>query len=370
MFSFLSKIKSIFSRRAWKEKYEKYERHISSVALISGFIIDTLTLSRIDRFFETFVFFGYLFLASTGIILVNLAEQNRLGEKPSKFHTLFLVVIQFSFGALFSGFTVFYFRSASLTASWPFILFLLALLVGNEFFRTRYQKLVFQISILFVAIFSLSIFYVPIITKTLGVGTFIVSGSISLVIIGLFLFVVSCFLPNRIYESKKTIAGSILGIFVIINIFYFTNIIPPIPLSLKDVGVFHNVSKKISGYEVIGEDRSWYEFLFPFQRISLMKEKPIYVLSSVFAPTNLNTNIVHNWQYFDEGIKRWVSVSKIEFAIEGGADGGYRGYSQKTNLFTGYWRVDIETPRGQVIGRIRFKIVEVKDFLRLETKKF
>lgn len=369
MLQIFSKIKNLFSPNAWKEKYERYERHISSIALVSGFILDSITLNRIDRLFENAILFFYLIVAGLGIILINLSEQGRWGGRFSRFHTFFLILIQFSFGALFSAFTIFYFRSSSLAVSWPFILFLAGLLIANELLKTRYQKLIFQITIFFVTIFSLTIFYVPIITKTLGVWTFIISGIVSLVLITLFIYLLYRFVPERVVGSKKALATSIGVIFLIINLLYFTNIIPPIPLSLKEAEVFHLVEKNpAGGYKVEREVRPWYEFLFPFERVTLVPNKPLYVLSSVFAPTNLNTDIVHEWQYFDEKTKRWATAGEVRFAIEGGADGGYRGFSQKSNLFSGYWRVDIETPRGQMIGRLKFKIIDSQKSFSVESQ--
>lgn len=367
MFSFFSKIKNFFSGRVIRERYERHERYISSVALIAGFIVDNITLSRIDRLFENIVLFTYLFVAGVGIVLINISEQGRWGGRFSTLHNFFLIVIQFSFGALFSAFTIFYFRSSSLIASWPFILFLVSLLFANEILKTRYQKLLFQITIFFVTIFSLTIFYVPIVTKTMGVWTFLMSGVISLVLVTLFIYLLHYFVPERVKKAKKALVLSIGLVFVAINFFYFTNIIPPIPLSLKDVGVYHLVSKQLDGYKVEKEIRPWYEIFFPFERISLSPNNPIYVLSSVFAPTHLNTDIVHRWEYFDEKDKRWKTASEIRFAIEGGADNGYRGFSQKTALFPGYWRVDIETPRGQTIGRLKFRIVNTTKPFSVET---
>ena len=68
----------------------------------------------------------------------------------------------------------------------------------------------------------------------------------------------------------------------------------------------------------------------------------------------------HHWQFFDAKNDRWVSRSRIEFPITGGADGGYRGYSLKNNIEPGKWRVRVETVRGQVLGEERFRI-EISD---------
>ncbi|MCF1193471.1 DUF2914 domain-containing protein, partial [Mangrovimonas sp. AS39] len=65
---------------------------------------------------------------------------------------------------------------------------------------------------------------------------------------------------------------------------------------------------------------------------------------------------------------KWVSGSKISFPIKGGRNEGYRGFSKKENVFSGKWRVDIETERGQVVGRVRFDIFIVDTAGVLETK--
>jgi hypothetical protein len=153
----------------------------------------------------------------------------------------------------------------------------------------------------------------------------------------------------------------ILGIFFTINILYFLNIIPPIPLSLKSFGVYHSITRDSDG-SFVGQEEvsgSWYEEVFSRKKITITdKNDSIYVFSAIFAPTKLNTNIVHNWQYFDELESKWVSASRAGFSIYGGRDAGYRGYSLKTSLFAGKWRVDIETPRGQLIGRVKFNVVQ------------
>ena len=46
-------------------------------------------------------------------------------------------------------------------------------------------------------------------------------------------------------------------------------------------------------------------------------------------------------------------------AIEGGRDGGYRGYSIKTNLPDGEWRCVVETEKGLVVGEVYFSVVSL-----------
>ena len=55
----------------------RYERHLSSLALGMGFIIDSLTLKRIDLPFENFILIGYFVLVGTSIITLNFLETKK-----------------------------------------------------------------------------------------------------------------------------------------------------------------------------------------------------------------------------------------------------------------------------------------------------
>jgi len=76
----------------------------------------------------------------------------------------------------------------------------------------------------------------------------------------------------------------------------------------------------------------------------------------VFAPVHFTMKIVHSWQHYNGKRKRWVPVSVVSYPINGGRDGGYRGYTIKTNPGPGEWRVDISTGDGHLLGRIRFSV--------------
>ncbi|MEX2013486.1 MAG: DUF2914 domain-containing protein [Parcubacteria group bacterium] len=339
--------------------YERHERHLSSLALILGFIFDSLTLQRIDFLFENLVMLSYLAISGGGIVLLNYCHEypphSSFFVRVEKLLPLF---IQFTFGGLFSAFFIFYTRSATLSSSWPFILILLFILVGNEFFRAHYRRLTFQVSLYFLAVFSFFIFFIPILLKAMGAAIFVLSGVVSLIFIYLFSLVLFKFVPERFRDSRTNLKNSVFSIFILINILYFLNLIPPIPLALEDAGVYHFIEKVGENYTMVEEKKIWYESLLFFlpETINIKAGSPLYVLSSVFAPTDLDTRIIHDWQYFDYRVEAWVSVSKITFPITGGRSEGYRGFSRKESLFEGKWRVDVKTEKGQIIGRVRFNI--------------
>jgi hypothetical protein len=84
--------------------------------------------------------------------------------------------------------------------------------------------------------------------------------------------------------------------------------------------------------------------------------QPLYAYAAIFAPIRFSMRLVHSWQRYDTKRKRWVAVSNVSYAINGGRDGGYRGYTIKRNPGPGEWRVDIATADGHLLGRERFSV--------------
>lgn len=350
-----------------KRFFEKHERRIGLAFLIGGFIFDSLTLQRVDFLLDNLVLLSYLTVVALSIIIINVRAGRFAGNRFFSYvSNAAPYLMQFAFGGLFSGYIVFYSRSASLITSWPFLLMLAAFFIGNEFFRERYRLFNFHLAIFFVAVFSYSIFSLPVVFHRLGAGIFILSGLVSLAAVGGLVYLIKKIAPERITAHKKLIIGTIGAIYLAFNVLYFTNIIPPIPLALKEGGIYHRVERMPDGnYLVLDEQRAWYQFLRR-NRIHLQPGESAYAYSAVFAPTKLESKIFHRWSFFDERRRRWIAVSRIGFQIVGGRDGGYRGYSVKENVFPGLWRVDVITERGQVIGRIQFRVATATEQPELE----
>ena len=355
-----------------KNFYVKYERRITPVAFFVGFIWDSITLQEIDFWLQNIVFIVYLSLAASSITFINAYESGRVkGKIADKFSNFMPIVMQFVFGGLFSAFLVFYSRSTSVLASWPFLLVIVGLFVGNEFFRKRYQRLTFQISIFFVTLFFYSVFALPIVVGSIGTLVFIGSGIVALICVAAVLFGISKIIPGRIAQARRSLTLSIGAIYAVFNVFYFTNLIPPIPLSVADSGIFQSLEPFKTGeyiYRVRYESQPWYmRFRDVYDTVRITPGQPLYSYSAIFAPTKINTTIYHRWSYFDEIKGDWVQMSRIPFSIAGGRENGYRGYTIKYNVKPGKWRVDVINERGQILGRKTFNVVNADVLPELET---
>ncbi|MFA6257441.1 MAG: DUF2914 domain-containing protein [Candidatus Paceibacterota bacterium] len=340
--------------------YGRFERPISSISLVGGFVFDALTLKRLDTLWENLWVLGHLLIVGIFITLIHLHENEVGGEKnPQKAHFWYVNILQFFFGGILSTYLVFYFRSADIFVTWPFIVLLVGAFIANESLKRHYIRLSFQISLFFLSIYSFAIFLVPVILHKIGTWVFLLSGFLSLIFIVLFLKILFHFIKDKFKESKRLIISLILGIFILINFLYFTNLIPPIPLSLKDAGMYHSIQKNTEGnYDITFEDYGWKGYFNLYPGFKQVSGEPVYAFSAIFSPKKLNLTIIHEWQHYDENEKNWVTERIINLPVIGGRDGGFRTYSMRYNLALGKWRVNVKTQQGQTIGVLRFKIIE------------
>ena len=341
--------------------YGRFERPISSLSLIAGFVFDALTLKRVDTLFENVWILAHLLVVAIFIILIHKTEGAAGDEQnPSKKHFWYVNILQFFFGGILSTYLVFYFRSSDIFTTWPFIVLLVLAFWANESLKKHYVRFSFQVSLFFLSIYSFMIFLVPIVLHEISARVFLLSGFLSLGIISLFTLIVFHFIKNKKEnsESKKMIVSLILAIFIVVNGLYFTNLIPPIPLSLKDAEVLHSISRNTDGnYDATFEDYGWKGYFMMYPDFHKVPGQPVYAYSAIFSPKGLNLNIIHEWQHYDQTKNKWITTNEITLSVVGGRDNGFRTYSSRSNLEEGKWRVNIKTKQGQTIGYLRFNIV-------------
>ncbi|MEK7614184.1 MAG: DUF2914 domain-containing protein [Patescibacteria group bacterium] len=350
---------------AFKEYVKKHERHIGALAVVLGFVWDSLTFARPDQLLGNAVLVAYLVISAGGILF--LAGYAKRGTAVPM---LLLAMIQFAFGNLAGGFLVVYGRSGVFEGNYLFMLILGAFIIGNEFLRDKYSRVNFHIS----TWYFLSLLYftlvVPMIFGRMGDGVFILSGIASLVTVGCFLIVLSVVSKKAVIGAFSKTFFSVAAIFIVFNALYFSNTIPPVPLSLRGIGMYHSVERMAEGnYRATYEKPTWYEFSRDTNKIfNKFEGEDVYCFSSVFAPVKISTGINHRWEYYNDAIGKWQTTTLVSFPIVGGRDGGYRGYSQKSNPALGRWRCSVETTGGVLIGRTTFNVVARENPLMLYEK--
>ena len=323
--------------------------------LVFGFVLDYVTFKNIRASTALAVLCVHLTFAGASIAFIQFYDEKQIFGQL-RFVRLFApLVAQFTFGALLGGTFIFYWFSASLAASWPFILLLVALIVSNEVLRTHVSKMLVQLGVYYFVVFSFFSIALPYALNNLGPRIFLLAGAASLVFMALYLGALSL-ARGPVYRARIVIARIALGIFVAMNALYFANIIPPVPLSLRELGVYHAVSREGNSYVLLREPAGWLSRVVARQTIHLAPKEGVYIYSAIFAPADLRTDVFHRWQMYDENLGKWFNKDRLLFRMEGGRKEGFRGYSMKQHVDPGLWRVWVETAQGQVLGRVQFQV--------------
>jgi hypothetical protein len=134
---------------------------------------------------------------------------------------------------------------------------------------------------------------------------------------------------------------------------YFFRLIPPVPLSIPFIGVYHGVERTEQGYRLSHERPAWRVWHNGDQNFSAQPGDKVYVYFRIFSPTNFSDQVLLRWYRKGED---WTLQDTIPIRIVGGREAGFRGYGVKTNYQPGAWKVQVETTDGREIGRVYFDL--------------
>jgi hypothetical protein len=358
-------MKAIRTTLGWARTHE---RHLSAMAMAGGFVFDSYAFGRIDRPMTQAVFILYLIVAGASIAILHWRE-SRPEKSDSRSRTILVAATQFALGALLSGFCVFYIRSASLGASWPFLLFMAAIFIGNEYFRAYASRLVFAALLFFFALYSCAILLVPVVLARIGAMSFLISGALAVILFFFYMRALAWLGHDRYKNARSQIAAGMIAITALMNAFYFLKVFPPLPLVLTDAGVFHSAKRVGANFQVGAETQppSWQALFGNYPAVHIQPGARLYLYSAIFAPRGLRTQIVHEWQW-QNARHEWATEQRVLVPIFGGREDGYRFYSVKTTPMPGQWRVNIATLDGRSVGRVRFSVQLVTQPVMLQTR--
>jgi hypothetical protein len=255
-------------------------------------------------------------------------------------------VLHFFLGSLLSSYTLFFFKSSSILVSFAFMAVLVALLVANELPRFQRLGAPFKFALLGLCYLSFFAYVTPIVLGSIGVFGFLLSvalGAVPLLALGLFL---------RARREVLVPLGTVVLAFLV---FYFFRVIPPVPLSIPFMGVYHGVERTAEGYTLLHERPAWRFWHRGDQWFRAQGGDRLFVYFRIFSPGRFADQVQMRWFRREEG-RGWTVQDTIPIRIVGGREEGFRGYAFKTNYSFGEWKVQIETNDGREIGRIYFDV--------------
>jgi hypothetical protein len=343
---------------------QKYGAYIPALFFLLGVLFDMLTLGRIDQLSTLIQEAVFLFLIALFLYAeINNSMDDSVGGSKNKFlkdiWRYRVEISHFLLGGLLSAFTIFYFKSSSNFFSLLFILFLVLILISNElsFFKSRGPWL--RLVIFSLCTWSYFNILIPVLLGSISVWIFLLSSLVVFLVMFVFIF----FATKKENENRRK--GFLSGMFIPVLgiILYFLEAIPPVPLSVQYMGIYHGVEKQDGSY-ILSRQRPWWKFWQNGdQDFYFRKGDKVYVFTRVFSPTEFKHKIKIRWEHQKES-GDYQLMDVIPFGISGGREMGYRGYAYKQNIIPGSWRVFVETEDEREISRINFEVLEDKSVER------
>lgn len=341
--------------------FEEHEERFAIAFFIGGFLFDILTTDRIDSWMtigQQIVYLVVIHAALTQMFFESSRPPIDISQKiffKRWYYEYRTAIIHFFFGNLLNLYTIFFFKSSSLLVSFAFMIALIGLLVANESARFKGLGLSFKFGLLSLCYLAFFSYVVPIFVGSINMLVFLFSvvvGSIPLVAMGWWIQ----HYRQELFESAKSQILVPLGIVLTTFLgLYFLKLIPPVPLSIPFIGVYHGVEKSAEGYKLAHERPWWKVWHNGDQYFLAQRSDKIYVAFRIFSPTSFTDQVTMRW-YWKDNSQGWLLQDAIPIRIVGGRIEGFRGYGVKSNYQPGEWKVQVETADGREIGRVYFEL--------------
>jgi DUF2914 family protein len=347
-----------------KHYFSRNERAVAAAFFAAGFVFDMLTVGRIDSWATIGQQGVYLAVIMTALLQM-FHEQGQPAPQPAAMRTVKRwyyeyrgAIVHFLLGALLNLYAIFFFKSSSLLVSFGFLAFLVLLLLANESRRFKSLGLPYKFALLALCWLSFFAYLVPVLAGSISLPMFLLSmlaGSLPLAAAGWW---VRRSAPERFALARRQILLPLGCVLIGFLGFYLFRLIPPVPLSIPFIGVYHAVEKTEEGYRLTHERPWWRLWHNGDQQFRAQPGDKVYVFFRIFSPARFSDQVQMRWFWKPEG-RGWALQDSIPIRIVGGREQGFRGYGVKANFQPGPWKVQVETTDGREIGRVYFDLENV-----------
>ncbi|HZX41489.1 MAG TPA: DUF2914 domain-containing protein [Myxococcaceae bacterium] len=345
----------------WRERLSAFRaRHAQqeSIAFFAGgFLFDAVMVGRIDE--TPLLVQQAAYLVVTGLLLgamlrfeILKAEPRGWLRRPWRYveHAM-----HFMLGTLLNAFSLFYVKSGSGVTAVLFLVLISILLLVNEHPRFHRIGPVVLFGLYSFSLTSYLAYLLPVLLGHLRGWMFFAASALSLLPILLLARLMARWGEERRRAFRRAV-GPAIGVQALLLILFVLHLVPPVPLSVRSLGVWHRVEREGAEFTLSRLPRSrWAEPWRKDERVFLARPGDrVFVFTRVFAPHNFRDQVRVRWAKRERGA--WSESDAIPLRIVGGREEGFGGYAYKQNWSPGEWRVAIETEDGREIGRTRFEI--------------
>jgi DUF2914 family protein len=341
--------------------YARNEQRIAVLSFIGGFVFDIAMVQRADSWHAIAQQLVYLAVILAALTQMFFEEGGTQVDPAGRFfvarwyYRYRTALVHFFLGTLLNVYTIFFFKSSSLLVSFGFLAFLVLLLWANESERVKSMGLSFKFTMLALCALCFAANVVPIFIGSIGLTVFLVSMLAGCVPVVGVAWWIRRNKPDLFPRARRQMLVPLGGVLLGFLVFYYFRLIPPVPLSIPFIGVYHAVEKTEDVYRLSHERPIWRIWQHGDQEFLAQPGDKVYVFFRIFSPTRFSDQVQMRWYWKDEA-RGWVLQDTIPIKIVGGRAEGFRGYGFKSNYQPGEWKVQVGTMDGREIGRVYFSL--------------
>ena len=320
----------------------KYYKYFPYLSLLLGI----LTILLWQRSFD-FIRWAFIYFIIIGITTILLLGFIKYLSHKNKTVPSIIWCIEFINQNLYQDLILFllpiYYQSSTIYSKNVMFLIIIAALAVITTFDNAYRTLILRNKVtqfLFYTfnLFAFLNFCMPVLLGMRNIYSLYISMTLSILLLTPLLLDY-----KEMLKRSKMAAAALIILISLFAVNLLKGFIPPVPLKL------------VSGTASVDVDRTKKEPIKSFVVISSKGVDAVYCYTSIFAPMGIHERLWHIWKK-DEKI-----VQKVVVEITGGRKDGFRTWSKKTiaeNQDKGKWTVDVITDGGQLVGKVRFTIIE------------
>jgi hypothetical protein len=336
--------------------YRKHEARLDLFFFIGGFCFDMVLAGEVGEPFAIFQQSVYLLIIAT-LLHFEILWRNA-AWMPQGFTKRVWpyrgLLLHFLMGTLLNIYSIFYIKSASVFNSLLFLILMIGIILANELPSVRRSHVSSKAAMFTVCLFSFISMIFPFVFGFVGWIPFGLAIATTLWLV----YVQYRRLRKKIVDEKvlwQSLLAPASVVLIVFLCFYFFGLVPPVPLSVPEQGVYHGVQKQQGHYELLTED-----VRDPWWRLSeeVFHAAPgdkIYFYAQVFSPSRFADAVFVQWSWRDPQ-RGWQKLDRIPLPIVGGRREGFRGYTVKSNYQPGEYRVQVLTANEQEVSRLYFKV--------------
>jgi hypothetical protein len=335
----------------------RYSQLEAILFFAAGFTFDAVMLDRIDD--ELMLWQQIVYLGVAGLVLGMTFRHEMAGwhppawaAKPWKYSEHLL---HFMLGTLLNAYTLFYFKAASGPVAVLFLVLIGCLLAINEMPLFHKMGPVVVMGIFSYALTSYFGYVIPVLVGSIRMWMFLTAEFLALLCMAPLFYFVERWRGRNEAILKVGMPGAAVQVFMLG--LYIFHAIPPVPLALEAIGVYHKVEHTRGGpWRLSMTEPSGLFHRHGDTEFLARKGDKIHVFVRIFAPRHFRDRIFMRW-FHQDPTRGWIQTDPIQLTIADREERGYPTFSTKANYSPGKWRVEVQTEDGRTVGEQTFTVV-------------